>query len=109
LRSRNKKYEQKRQRLYQNYLKKKENEIEKAIEIEKNTLTENNISVTNCQSIIETHSDKLWQRRITDKDFLDLPVGIGWLPMPIEIEYPEEQFSLEDDHLMDMARELGNT
>jgi len=102
-----KKYEQKRQRLYQNYLKKKENEIEKAIEIEKNTLTENNISVTNCQSIIETHSDKLWQRRITDKDFLDLPVGIGWLPMPIEIEYPEEQFSLEDDHLMDMARELG--
>lgn len=102
-----KNYEKKRIKLYKKYLDKKEKEIEDALEIEKNTLNENNISVTNCQSIALSHSDKLWQRRVTDDDFLDLPVGIGWVPMQVEIEYPEEEFSLENDELLEMAKELG--
>ena len=102
-----KQYEKKRQKLYKKYLDKKELEIEAELQNQKNTLIDNYFSVAKCQEIIRAHNVLLWQRRVTDSDFLTLPVGIGNLPMAIQIEYPEEHFSLEKDILLDMAHELG--
>ena len=70
-------------------------------------LIDNYFSVTRCQEIILGHNVQLWQKRITDDDFLVTPVGIGNMPMQIEISYPEEHFSLEEDNLLDMVHELG--
>ncbi|MCI8575159.1 MAG: type VII secretion protein EssC [Bacilli bacterium] len=102
-----KKYEKKRQKAYRKYIDKKEEEINAQLIIQKNTLLDNYFSVSKCQEIIRGHNIQLWQRRITDNDFLTLPVGYGNLPMQIEISYPEEHFSLVEDNLLDMVHELG--
>ena len=63
--------------------------------------------MTKCQEIIRGHNVQLWQRRITDEDFLTVPVGIGNMPMQIDVQYPEEHFSLEVDNLLQLVHELG--
>ncbi len=100
-------FERKRQRLYKKYIDKKEKEIENALVLQKNILLDNNFTVSDCQNVIKSHDVKLWQRRITDIDFLTLPIGIGNQPMQIEIKYPEEHFTLSEDNLLDIAHELG--
>ncbi len=102
-----KRWERKRQKLYKNYLDKKEREIEQALDNQRNSLIQNNLNVTECQNIIRAHNVRLWQRRVVDEDFLDLPVGIGNIPMEIEIKYPEEHFTLTEDNLLDLVHELG--
>lgn len=102
-----KKYEDKRQKQYSKYLDNKEKEIEKELEKQRNSLIKNNFSVTDCQNVIRGHNIKLWQRRLNDKDFLTLPVGIGNMKMQIEIKYPEEHFSLYEDNMLDKVYDLG--
>lgn len=100
-------YESKRQKLYRMYIESKENEIKKELEIQRHSLLDNYFTVKETQDIIKTHNVKLWQRRITDQDFLTLPIGIGYMPMQVEIKYPEEHFSLSGDSLLDIAYGLG--
>lgn len=100
-------YERKRVGLYTKYIQNKEAEINRNLERQKNVLLDNNFSVTDSQNIILGHNVKLWQKRITDEDFLTLPIGIGDVPMKLSIKYPEEHFSLEDDKLLELARNLG--
>jgi S-DNA-T family DNA segregation ATPase FtsK/SpoIIIE len=102
-----KKFEKKRQKAYRKYIDKKEAEINENLIQQKNTLLDNYFSVSKCQEIIRGHNIQLWQRRITDQDFLTVPVGFGNLPMQIDIHYPEEHFSLTEDNLLDMVYELG--
>ncbi len=104
-----KRWEKKRQKLYKKYLDKKEKEIEMEMNKQKSSLVSNNLSVSECLDIIRAHNVRLWQRRIGDEDFLDLPVGIGNIPMEIEVQYPEEHFSLTEDNLLDLVHELGET
>ena len=49
----------------------------------------------------------LWQRRIIDSNFLELNLGVGYVPMKINIHYPEEHFSMIDDNLKNIVNELG--
>ena len=100
-------YERKRVNLYTNYIHNKEAEINKQLEKQKSVILENNFMVAESQNIILGHNVKLWQKRITDSDFLTLPVGIGDVPMQISIKCPEDHFSLEDDKLLELAKELG--
>ena len=102
-----KRYEHKRQKMYKKYINKKEEEINIELELQRKSLIENNLSLMECQKIIKEHGVKLWQRRITDEDFLTIPVGIGNMPMKIEIKYPEEHFTLSEDNLMTIAYDLG--
>ncbi len=103
----NKMYESKRQKLYRKYINKKEQEIVNELEIQRKTLIENTFSVEECQNVIRAHNIRLWQRRITDEDFLNLPVGIGNIKMDIDIKYPEEHFSMSQDNLLEIAQQLG--
>lgn len=102
-----KRYERKRQKAYRRYIDSKEKEIEEERSNQRQSLIDNYFSVTKCQEIILGHNVLLWQRRITDKDFLTIPVGLGIKPMQIDVKYPEEHFSLEEDNLLDMVHELG--
>ncbi len=102
-----KKYEAKRQAAYQKYIEKMEAQIRKELEIQRIVLIDNYFSIKKCQEIIKSRNAQLWQRRITDEDFLSIPVGIGDKPMSIEIRYPEEKFSIEEDNLLDMVHKLG--
>ncbi len=101
------KEERKRQNLYKKYIDGLENKINDEMINQRNILQSNHYTVAGCQSIIKSHDTKLWQRRLNDNDFLMLPVGYGSIKMDIQVNYPEEHFSMVEDNLLDAVHALG--
>ena len=102
-----KKYEAERQEKYQAYINKTEEEIANEMNNQKWAIINNNFSIQECQDVIIKKGTKLWQRRITDDEFLNIPVGYGNVKMKIDIKYPQEHFSLLEDDLLQLAYDLG--
>ena len=52
-------------------------------------------------TVIEYPADKkrLWEYRPVDKDYLQLRIGTGKVPLQAEISWPREQFNLDEDAL----------
>lgn len=105
---RRKKKEELRQLKYSQYIDKKRQTIIDTIRRQRQILAENNLSLSECQQVILKHKMNLWERKIGDEDFLTVNLGLGMLPMDINIKYPEEHFSLDDDNLREMVNKLGS-
>ena len=100
--------ERKRRRKYKKYIDKKHDEIYTEINYQKQVLIEDNLPLDKVKDIIFKYSRNLWERKIEHSDFLDLRLGIGTKKPNIEIKYPEEHFSLEEDDLEDIIKDLVN-
>ena len=92
---------------YSKYIDKKRNEILEEFNNQTNSLRANYPSLQECNDIILNKKDELWQKKIEDSDFLDISLGYGNYPMKIKVTYPEEQFSMVEDNLKEMADKLG--
>ena len=101
------KTEKTRQKAYKKYLEEVEKKINEELLYQKTILNDNYFTINQCQEIIKKHDIKLWQRRISDADFLTIPFGRGNVKMNISVGYPEEHFSLYQDDLLDMVRGIG--
>ena len=101
------KYEQTRQKRYRDYINSKMNQIRKIMDKQRKILFENYVSTEDCSKIIMTRNSRLWERKFDDDDFLTVRLGIGDTPLKIDIQYPEKQFTMEDDELVEMLNELG--
>ncbi len=102
------KKEQIRQFKYSQYIESKRQTIVDTIRAQRQILAENNLSLEECQQIILKRKLNLWERKFGDEDFLTINLGSGVLPMDINIHYPEEHFSLDDDNLREMVTKLGS-
>lgn len=102
------KYEEKRQKRYKEYLMHKKDTIEKIMLKQKNILYENNLSPDECAQVILNKSGRLWERKIDDYDFLTVRLGVGEVETDIDIQYPEERFTMEDDNLIDILNDIAN-
>ena len=102
------KKELKREKKYQEYLNNKVNDINKLMEKEKEIRFKNNLSIKELQDVLIKRSNKIWDREITDPDFLTLRLGVGNIKPSIYIKAPKEEFSLEDDDLRTKAFEVIN-
>ena len=102
-----KKKEEKRQQKYKAYLDEKQNKINEIRERQKEILLKNYLTAKECEEIIIEKDSRLWERKIEDYDFLSVRLGLGDIPAKISIQYPEEQFSLEDDNLVKALNEIG--
>ena len=100
------KYEEKRQERYKKYLNSKSEVINKIINKQKNILFENNPSTEECMQIILNRGARLWERKIDDYDFLTVRLGVGDVPVDMEIQYPEEKFTMEDDNLVEILNNI---
>ncbi len=101
--------ERKRQRKYKEYLEKKEEKIKAIMERQSVILTENNPSIIDCNKIISTDNRRdIWSREITDKDFLNVRLGLGETEALIDISAPEEHFTLDEDNLMEEVYKIVN-
>lgn len=105
---RKKKNEKKRQKKYSEYIDSKRKIIADELVKQKQILMNNYPSLEECQSIILNNQISLWQRRITDNDFLTVNLGYGDYPMKIDIKYPEEHFTMDEDNLKDIVNKLGS-
>lgn len=88
-----------RQEKYNEYIQSKCTFIDIEMKKQRQILNENYISNEECEKIILSKNRKLWERKLEDEDFLSVRLGIGTIPLEIDIKYPEEHFSLEDDNL----------
>lgn len=106
--ARNVKYEEKRQKIYKQYINTKKKEIEQIKNKQRKSLFENYDTTEGCTKIILNKENRLWERIIEDEDFLSINLGIGDVPANIDITYPEKsEFSMEeDDNLIDLLNEF---
>lgn len=105
---RKKKYEEKRQKKYKEYLKNKKETINKIKNKQRNILFENYVSAEECANIIVSKGPRLWEKKIENYDFLTVRIGIGDVPLDIDIQYPEEKFEMEDDNLVEILNDIAN-
>lgn len=101
------KNEKSRQEKYKKYIDEKRNKIIEAKKEQSNVLINNFPSIKYCEETILKRYTTLWQKRITDEDFLEVSLGIGNTDMKIDIKYPEEHFSMVEDNLKEMVLQLG--
>ena len=100
-------YEKKRQDRYRKYINSKAEAIDEIMMKQRQILFNNYISSKDCETIINNKTPRLWERKIEDKDFLSIRVGVGEVPLEIDIHYPEESFTMEDDELVDILNIIG--
>jgi len=96
-----------RQMKYKKYIDEKRNLIQEEISKQKQILIDNYPTSLECQNIVLSKMTRLWERRIGDEDFLTVNLGLGNHEMKINIKYPEERFTMIEDNLSNLARELG--
>lgn len=105
---RKKKREELRQTKYSEYLKEKENEINVIMNQQAQILRENYITLQECANISLSNKRKIWEREITDDDFLTVRLGTGTRDAELEIEAPQKHFTLDEDNLMNMVFDVVN-
>ena len=88
---------------YDEYLAKKEKEIEEEVHLQKDILTENLITVSDCLNIIQKKNIGFWDKRLDQNDFMNVRIGIGRQPLDIDIQYQEEDFTIDEDELREKA------
>ena len=88
---------------YIEYLDEKKADLEKEKVYQKSILMENLITNFECLKIINNKSNNFWDKRKDQDDFLEVRVGIGKVPLKVNIEYPEEGFTIEESELRKAA------
>lgn len=102
------KYEETRQIRYRKYLNSKIRLINKIMDKQRKILRENYITAEACAKLITNKEPRLWERKVEDADFLRIRLGMGNLALEADIEYPEEQFTMEDDDLLEILKNIAN-
>ena len=103
-----KKKEELRQKKYKEYINKKIQQIDDVMIKQKKILFDKYLSAEECAQIILNKDSRLWERRTEDDDFLTIRVGLGDLPIDADIEYPNREFSLEEDNLIELINSVAN-
>ncbi len=99
--------ERKRQKKYHKYIERKKEEINKSKITQTEQLNMYYQDTQKAADVIIYKRPSLWQKRVGDADFLTINLGTGNYPMKININYPEESFSLDEDNLKNEALQLG--
>ncbi|MBR2840965.1 MAG: type VII secretion protein EssC [Bacilli bacterium] len=92
---------------YDAYLAKKEKEIQKEVHLQRDILIENLITVNDCLDIIIKGNVGFWDKRTDQNDFLVTRFGMGRQKLDININYREEDFSIDEDELRERADNLA--
>lgn len=104
-----KKKEKLRQEKYKKYINNKKEYVTNAIAKQRQILLDNNLPIDRCLEIIKKRDRNLWERKIEHDDFLQVRLGLGKMEPEIELSYPEEHFTLEEDNLKDMLQDVGES
>lgn len=101
-----KKNERLRQEKYNEYVNQKKEQIVSERQSQEDILNKSYPSLLECEQIIYNKDDRLWERRVEDDDFFCCSLGIGSLPMQINIKFPDDHFSMTEDNLKDELKQL---
>ncbi len=101
-----KKNEKYRTQQYNEYIENLMKTINENLATQQRIIIQNNPSISVCQEIIEKRDVSFWNRKFGDDDFLCINIGIGNIPMFIDIKVPEIHFQLEKDELLEKVAKM---
>lgn len=96
---RQQKKEAERQKKYIEYLTDKKNKIENLRINQFQVLMENYPDPINLLPTILNKKRNLWERQIKSEDFLNVRLGVGIVPLKINLRYSVEDFTMSTDNL----------
>ena len=91
---------------YNYYLDDKRKELEVERKNQKEILIENLITIEECLNIIKSKNMQLWDKRLDQSDFSIVRLGIGNEKLDVEVEYPPEGFSIDENELKDAVDKM---
>ena len=100
------KQEKERKEKYLLYLEDKRQEIIKETVNQTNILRENLLLLKDCYETITNKRRTLWEKKISQKDFLTVRVGTGDIAIDMEINFSEDDFVIEKDILKETATKM---
>lgn len=102
------KKEKMRKEKYTAYLETKQEEIKKEKINQTSILKDNLLVLKDCYNIIINKKRTLWERKISQKDFLTVRVGTGETSLDMNINFNDDEFVIEKDELKDEAVKMVN-
>lgn len=102
-------YNRRREEEYRTYIEAQRARIMAVAAEQRRILTEENPEPTKCIEMAETTARQLWERMPTDRDFLDVRMGMGYedLCVPIKNYAENRGLMLEDDELEDLCNTIA--
>ena len=88
-----------REKKYGEYLVSKEKELKSLLESQKQIMLSNFLNSQECYNYIIYLNKYLWARELNQDNFINVRLGLGEVKPKININCPQEKFSLEDDML----------
>jgi len=98
---RKKEREKERREKYLKYLNNIREELAKAAAVQSDILKENYPDIISEMKKEKFFDEFLWSRIIGHNDFLTFRVGMGNIPLPANLSFPDERFSIDDDIMRD--------
>lgn len=101
-------YEAQRREKYGAYIEEQKARIEAVANIQREILTRENPSPTDCADITINLRRNLWERTRGDKDFLDVRLGMGYEELCVQVKNRGDGagFQMEDDDTRDLAEQI---
>ena len=84
---------------YNKYLTEKKQELANIEKLQRDIINENLLTVPMCLEILQQRKLHFWDKRIDQNDFLVARIGIGDEKLNIEVEWPEEGFTIDENEL----------
>ena len=91
---------------YHEHLREKEIEIIQAETEYIYTLSSINPGILECIDIAKRRERRLWERTLSDSDFLNIRLGTGEIISNVEVKIPKEQLVLEENPFLKEAAQL---
>ena len=104
-----KEQEEMRQKKYLEYLTEKRNQIEQLRINQIQVLTENFPDPKSLETIILNKRRSLWERQVEDGDFLSVRLGLGTIPLKLNLGYAVEDFTMTSDNLKQELAKIGES
>jgi type VII secretion protein EssC, C-terminal domain len=101
------KTEQLRLEKYNEYMCGKEQEIVKAQQSMRRILTQIHPETGECLPIVTKPARRLWERRVSDRDFMQLRIGKGEVKSMVSFRVPKQALALVKDELADRPQMLA--
>ena len=101
-----KRSEAKRVKKFKKYLASKVSELDTIKEKQEQLLRNNFLGYNELVNVINNRTRILWNKLISDDDFLEIRIGLGEKSSQIRVEAAEETFSVDDDALLKAVYEI---
>lgn len=93
---------------YTDHLEQVAEEIEEKRQQQLTALNQSDPDTNECFSIVKKQARRLWERRPSDSDFMNVRVGSGEIDFSMGIQIPKSGLSLEEDELRNRPQEIYN-